>query len=249
MSSSQPADGPAILVRGLTKRFGRDVVLDGADLQVERGEMVVLAGRSGSGKSTIIHLLGALEAPDSGTIEVDGMTLGRRFHSSLSAYRREHIGIVFQLHNLVPRLTASQNVELAMFGTRRSRSQRRERAAELLERLELSGRADHMPPQLSGGERARVALVVRRRQHDRRRTRTQLVRHAERVEQEELLAEVDRVRGDLGRPPLTLGPVRVARPPVPDTGPQLLHQSTASRSTTKTSGSCGWMTPPAPRAP
>ena len=159
MSSSQPADGPAILVRGLTKRFGRDVVLDGADLQVERGEMVVLAGRSGSGKSTIIHLLGALEAPDSGTIEVDGMTLGRRFHSSLSAYRREHIGIVFQLHNLVPRLTASQNVELAMFGTRRSRSQRRERAAELLERLELSGRADHMPPQLSGGERARVALA------------------------------------------------------------------------------------------
>lgn len=159
MSSPTPPTGPAIDVHGLTKRFGKVMVLDGADLRVERGEMVVLTGRSGSGKSTIVHLLGALEAPDAGTIEVDGVKLGRRVHSSLSTFRREHVGIVFQLHNLIPRLTASQNVELAMFGTHRRRAQRRERAAELLERLELSDRVDHMPPQLSGGERARVALA------------------------------------------------------------------------------------------
>ncbi len=74
-------------------------------------------------------------------------------------FRRDHIGIVFQLHNLIPRLTASQNIELAMFGTHLRRSQRTERALELLDRLELSGRAHHLPPQLSGGERARVALA------------------------------------------------------------------------------------------
>ena len=159
MSSSTASDSPAIRAVGVTKRFGPDVVLDGADLTVQRGEMVALAGRSGTGKSTLVHLLGALENADSGTIEVDGITLGGRRHTSLSAYRRNTIGIVFQLHNLIPRLTASQNIELAMFGTHLRRSQRRERAQELLERLELSGRADHWPPQLSGGERARVALA------------------------------------------------------------------------------------------
>ncbi len=159
MSSSTASESPAIRAVGVTKRFGPDVVLDGADLTVQRGEMVALAGRSGTGKSTLIHLLGALENADGGTIEVDGVTLGGRQHTSLDAFRRNNVGIVFQLHNLIPRLTASQNVELAMFGTHLRRSQRRERARELLERLELSGRADHWPPQLSGGERARVALA------------------------------------------------------------------------------------------
>lgn len=159
MSSRERSDGPAIVVRGLTKHFRKVTVLDGVDLQVERGEMVVLVGRSGSGKSTLVHLLGALEAPDHGSIEIDGVSLGRGRHESLSTFRREHIGIVFQLHNLVPRLTAAQNIELAMFGTHHSRGQRQARAAELLERLDLSDRAHHLPPQLSGGERARVALA------------------------------------------------------------------------------------------
>jgi ABC-type lipoprotein export system ATPase subunit len=160
--SSRPErapDEPAILVTGVTKRFGKVAVLDGVDLAVARGEMVALAGPSGAGKSTLVHLLGALDTPDAGTITVDGIRLGGRVHASLSAFRREHIGIVFQLHNLVPRLTAAQNVELAMFGTRRRRGERRERAVELLERLDLARRADHLPTQLSGGERARVALA------------------------------------------------------------------------------------------
>ena len=150
---------PIIVVDGLVKRFGPDTVLDGVTFTVAPAELVGLAGASGAGKSTLLHLLGALEAPDGGTIEVDGVRLDRHSRVSLSHFRRDHVGIVFQLHNLIPRLTASQNVELAMFSTRRPRSERRARAHELLERLGLGARMNHRPPQLSGGERARVALA------------------------------------------------------------------------------------------
>lgn len=144
---------------GLVKRYGPDTVLDGIELSVERGEFVALTGRSGAGKSTLIHLLGALDTPDAGTIEIDGITLGSHRRSGLSRFRRDHVGIVFQLHNLIPRLTAVQNVELAMFSTGRSRSQRRERALDLLRAFDLEQRARRRPPQLSGGERSRVALA------------------------------------------------------------------------------------------
>lgn len=150
---------PVIEVTDLCKSYGSDVVLDGACLTIRPGELVVLTGPSGAGKSTLIHLLGALERPDSGSICIDGVTLGHRRETHLSRFRRDHIGIVFQLHNLVPRLTSSQNVELAMFSTGRSRSERAKRARELLSYLGLGARIGHRPPQLSGGERARVALA------------------------------------------------------------------------------------------
>ncbi len=150
---------PVIQVSGLSKRYGDDVVLDGASLAVEPGELVVLTGPSGAGKSTLVHLIGALEPPDAGTICVDGVTLGDKRESRLGRFRRDHVGIVFQLHNLIPRLTAAQNIELAMFSTGRSRAERAARARELLDRLGLARRADRRPPQLSGGERARVALA------------------------------------------------------------------------------------------
>ena len=146
-------------VEGLVKRYGGDIVLDEVNLTVNRGEFVVLTGRSGSGKSTLVHLLGALEAPDDGTIEIDGFTLRHHTHAKLSKFRREHIGIVFQMHNLIPRLTAVQNVELAMFSTGRSRSQRHARALDLLRHFDIEHRAKRTPPQLSGGERARVAFA------------------------------------------------------------------------------------------
>lgn len=152
-------DQTILRVSGLVKRFGADTVLDGVELSVERGEFVALTGRSGAGKSTLIHLLGALDAPDAGTIVVDGVELGSHRRYGLSRFRREHVGIVFQLHNLIPRLTAVQNIELAMFSTRRSRSQRRERAMDLLRAFDLERRAHRRPPQLSGGERSRVALA------------------------------------------------------------------------------------------
>lgn len=150
---------PVVRVTGLVKRYGPDTVLDGVDLTVRRGDFVTLTGRSGAGKSTLLHLLGALDAPDAGSIEIDGVTLSSHGQAGTSRFRREHVGIVFQLHNLIPRLTAVQNVELAMFSTGRSRAERRERAMDLLRSFDLERRARRRPPQLSGGERSRVALA------------------------------------------------------------------------------------------
>ncbi len=151
-------DGPAIVMSSVSKRYGRTLALADVTLEVERGEFVVLTGPSGSGKSTVLNLVGALEAPDTGEIRVHGRRLGRRGRH-LNHHRRNVVGMVFQLHNLIPGLTARQNVEVAMFGTHRRSSQRTARATELLELLDLTDRADEVPPTMSGGERQRVALA------------------------------------------------------------------------------------------
>jgi putative ABC transport system ATP-binding protein len=157
--SSAPADAtPAILVRGLTKRYGRTEVLHGIDLSVARGEFAVLVGPSGSGKSTVLHLLAALEPADTGEIVVAGQRLTHHV-GHLNHFRRDQVGIVFQLHNLIPRLTARENVEAAMFSTHRGHRRRTERATELLDQLDLADRADEHPATMSGGERQRVAVA------------------------------------------------------------------------------------------
>jgi putative ABC transport system ATP-binding protein len=149
---------PAISVRSLSKRYGSTRAVDDVSFEIARGEFAVLLGPSGSGKTTMLSLIAALEKPDHGTIVVDGHTLGRHA-SPLSRYRRFTVGLIFQLHNLVPRLTARENIEVAMFGTHRNRAVRNERATELLERLSLGHRADDKPPTMSGGERQRVAIA------------------------------------------------------------------------------------------
>jgi putative ABC transport system ATP-binding protein len=132
-------------------------ILDHATLEVGRGEYVALTGDSGSGKSTLLHLLAALDRADAGHIVIDGHDLDRHHH--LDEYRRRSIGLVFQLHNLLPNLTARQNVEVAMYGTGRRRASRVERSLELLGDLGLGEFADVNPPRLSGGERQRVAIA------------------------------------------------------------------------------------------
>ena len=139
------------------KRFNAVDVLRGIDLVVERGEFVALSGPSGGGKSTLLHLLAALDHADSGRIVVNGHDL--RNLRAVNRYRREDVGIVFQLHNLLPHMSASRNVELAMFGTGRSASQREIRAVELLGELDLAHAAARSPSRLSGGERQRVAIA------------------------------------------------------------------------------------------
>ena len=156
--SEDAVGAPAIVAAGVTKRYGSLAVLNGVDLEIAAGEFAVLVGPSGSGKSTVLHLLAALEPPDAGTIVVAGHNLVRHT-TNLSRYRRQDVGIVFQLHNLVPRLTARENIEAAMFGTHRSRRQRIARATELLEQLDLADRAEEHPPTMSGGERQRVAVA------------------------------------------------------------------------------------------
>lgn len=149
----------AIEVEGLVRSFEGESVraVDGVDLVVQDGEFVAITGSSGSGKSTLLHLLAALDTPTAGTVRVFGRDVsGRR---GLDQYRRRELGLVFQLHNLLPHLSALENVEIAMFGTGVGRRARRERAKRLLVDVQLAGREEREPPRLSGGERQRVAIA------------------------------------------------------------------------------------------
>lgn len=138
-------------------RGGRGVVLEDLCLRVEPGELVVLVGPSGSGKSTTLHLVAALDHPSSGHIRVHGRDVTRRH--GLDRFRREELGIIFQLHNLLPHLDAQQNVEVVMLGGKLHRRQRRARAKSLLAAVCLDGREHVRPPELSGGERQRIAVA------------------------------------------------------------------------------------------
>ena len=133
--------------------------LRGVSVSVRQGEYVGITGPSGSGKSTLLHVLGGLEAPDSGTVSLEGVGLGRLTDSALTRLRLLRMGFIFQRFHLLPVLTALENVELPMAEAGIGRVKRRERARELLEYVGLSERADHRATQLSGGEMQRVAIA------------------------------------------------------------------------------------------
>jgi ABC-type lipoprotein export system ATPase subunit len=157
--SGNGGEGVAVAVRGVSKYFDHGLVhaLDGVDLVVWQGEWVAVTGPSGCGKSTLLHLIAALDAPTAGTVEVLGQSVTDLRNAS--AFRRSCVGLVFQLHNLLPQLTAQQNVEIAMFGQSHSRRARGERARALLADVDLVGRERRPPTRLSGGERQRVAIA------------------------------------------------------------------------------------------
>jgi len=133
--------------------------LDGVTLTFEAGEIAAIVGRSGSGKSTLLQLLGGLDRPTSGEVYVRGKRLAESSEDELALYRRQEVGFIFQFFNLVPTLTALQNVELPLVLAGAPKKERRLRAAELLERTGLGARRDHRPGQLSGGEQQRVAIA------------------------------------------------------------------------------------------
>ena len=133
--------------------------LDGVDLTVEPGEVVALEGPSGSGKTTLLQLLGALDRASEGHVRFEGRELGTLGDRELSELRLRAFGFVFQQFNLIPTLTAVENVEAKLAPVGVSRSELRERAAALLEEVGLAERAQHLPPQLSGGEQQRVAIA------------------------------------------------------------------------------------------
>jgi putative ABC transport system ATP-binding protein len=153
----------AVSVRNLTKRFGEGrtevQALRGVSLDVPRGELLAIMGPSGSGKSTLLHILGALDAPTSGTIEVAGSEYEGLDDGGLTRLRRDHIGFVFQFFNLLPSLTAAENVLLPALIARHGGTEMRERALALLDKVELGDRADHLPSELSGGQQQRVSIA------------------------------------------------------------------------------------------
>jgi putative ABC transport system ATP-binding protein len=152
-------ENSAIDVSGVSKSYeeGRIRALDRMDLHVAAGEYVALVGPSGCGKSTLLHLIAALDRPDEGTIVVAGHDLAHEH--DLSHYRARHVGMVFQLHNLLPTLTALENVEMPMFELGLRGSERERQASRLLGLVGMERRARNRPTQLSGGERQRVAIA------------------------------------------------------------------------------------------
>ena len=152
-----------IELRGVTKTYGsgenRIAPLEDIDLDVARGEFLVLLGPSGSGKSTLLNLVAGIDRPDSGSVRVGDRDLGEMSASTAADWRAETVGYVFQDHNLVPVLTAYENVELPTLLHPMSRSARHERVELALRLVGLSDRATHLPRQLSGGQAQRVAIA------------------------------------------------------------------------------------------
>jgi ABC-type lipoprotein export system ATPase subunit len=151
-----------VTARGLVRTFGEGRtarrVLDGADLEVEAGEIVAVLGRSGSGKSTLLHVIGGLDRPDGGTVEVDGEPVTGVGDRQLSALRRRHVGFVFQFFHLLPELSGEANVLLAA-RVRGADAAALGRGRALVDRLGLRDVADSLPHELSGGEQQRFAIA------------------------------------------------------------------------------------------
>lgn len=148
-----------IRLRGITKSFDRLQVLRGIDLDIGAGQVVSIVGPSGAGKTTLLQIMGTLDRPDSGTIEIDGTDISLMTQNKLAEFRNRKIGFVFQFHQLLPEFTALENVMIPAFIAGTGRRQARERAGELLSFMGLGGRAGHKPNELSGGEKQRVAVA------------------------------------------------------------------------------------------
>jgi putative ABC transport system ATP-binding protein len=151
-----------ILLRGVSKQFDgkrRVTALDRIDLEITRGEMTSIVGPSGSGKSTLLNLIGGLDRPTAGEIEIGGEALSRLDDDALTRVRRDKIGFIFQFFNLLPTLSALENVSLPLHLRGWPRKQVAGRARELLELVGLDARMEHLPDELSGGERQRVAIA------------------------------------------------------------------------------------------
>ena len=148
-----------IELQGIRKSFGDLEVLKGIDLSVNKREVISIVGPSGAGKTTLLQVLGTLYRPDAGSILFNGTDLSALGKKALASFRNEHIGFIFQFHQLLPEFTALENVFIPALIARKSEKKARERAAELLNFLGLSERAHHKPSELSGGEQQRVAVA------------------------------------------------------------------------------------------
>lgn len=144
---------------GIKKAYGNLPILKGVDFEVGKGEIVSIIGASGAGKSTLLHILGTLDKPDEGTVELNGTKVNKLSGGLLSVFRNENIGFVFQFHHLLPEFTALENICIPAFIAKKSKKNAEIRALELLDLLGLKARASHKPNELSGGEQQRIAVA------------------------------------------------------------------------------------------
>lgn len=146
-------------IKGITKSFGSLQVLKGIDLHIDKGEVVSIVGPSGAGKTTLLQIIGTLDKPDSGSIEVDGIDVRSLSTKKLSDFRNQHLGFVFQFHQLLPEFTALENVMIPALIAREKPAVAEKRAKEILDFMNLTDRMSHKPNELSGGEKQRVAVA------------------------------------------------------------------------------------------
>ena len=148
-----------IKLEGITKSFGSLQVLKGIDLEINKGEIVSIVGPSGAGKTTLLQIMGTLDEPDAGTVQIDGTVVSRMKEKELSAFRNKNIGFVFQFPQLLPEFTALENVMIPALIAGVSSKEAHERAMKILDFMGLVDRASHKPNELSGGEKQRVAVA------------------------------------------------------------------------------------------
>ena len=143
----------------LSKKYGNLEVVKGVSLAIDAGEFVCLVGKSGCGKTTLLSLLSGLEKPTQGKVNLDGREITASSEDELALFRRDNVGFIFQSFNLIPTLSAWENVALPLFPLKMTNEERRKRATELLSKMELGHRIEHLPSALSGGEKQRVAIA------------------------------------------------------------------------------------------
>ena len=146
-------------IKGITKSFGNLQVLKGIDLHIDKGKIVSIVGPSGAGKTTLLQIIGTLDKPDKGSVMIDNTDVSQLSEKRLADFRNQHIGFVFQFHQLLPEFTALENIMIPAFIAGKSRHETRERAEELLAFMDLADRAGHKPNELSGGEKQRIAVA------------------------------------------------------------------------------------------
>ena len=148
-----------ISIQGIKKSFGSLEVLKGIDLHIDKGEIVSIVGPSGAGKTTLLQIIGTLDRPDAGTVCINGIDVSNLSKKKLSDFRNQHIGFVFQFHQLLPEFTAIENIMIPAYIAGVSRHEAKQRAQELLNFMGLADRATHKPNELSGGGKQRVAVA------------------------------------------------------------------------------------------
>lgn len=196
-------NSPLVQIKDLNKSYRRGnqiiPVLDNIALDINEGDFLALMGPSGSGKSTLLNLIAGLDQVDSGTIKIGGVEITSLSETELAEWRASNVGFIFQFYNLIPVLTALENVELPLLLTGLSRKERREHSALALELVSLQDRMDHYPRQLSGGQQQRVAIARAVVTDPTILVADEPTGDLDRTSAEEVLQLMDRLSGDLGK--------------------------------------------------